>query len=353
MKKILAIVLLAITVFALGACNDDNKDFSFGLVTDTSGVEDRSFNQGVWDGMEEFGKEKGLVEGEGYRNVQTEVGADTTSALQAYADEELDLIIAAGYTLRPYLMEAAKNNKDSKFLLIDEDPYDYDDDNNKIGDYNNAIGAVFAEHEGSFLAGVAAAEHAKANGKNTVGFIGGDDYFTINKFHRGFYDGVKHVDPNMTVLSGYIGTFVDETKGKAEAVKMYNSGAYTIYVAAGPAGNGVISEAKERNLETPGSAWVVGVDIDQYTDGYYDNARTKSCVLTSMIKDTSVAVQDVLEKLYKGEFEPGVITYGLEDGGVRLPENNPNLSQDIIDKVATAKAGILDGTITVNTAKPQ
>ncbi len=352
MKKILAIVLLAITVFALGACNDD-KDFTVGLVTDLGGVEDRSFNQGIWQGMKDFGEEKGLVEGKGYRNVQAEVGADTTKALQAYVDEELDLIVAAGFTLRPYLIEAAKNNKDSKFLLIDEDPYDYDENNNKIGDYDNALGAVFAEHEGSFLAGVAAAEHAKDNGKNTVGFIGGMDFFTINKFHRGFYDGVKHVDESMIVLSSYIGTFTDDSEAKVAADKMYNSGAYTIYVAAGTAGDGVISEAKERNKEEAGTAWVVGVDVDQYEDGYYDTDKTKSCIVTSMIKDTAVAVKDVLEKLYEGEFTSGTIRYGLADGGVRLPESNPNLSEEIMNKVAAAKTGILDGTITVNTAKPQ
>jgi basic membrane protein A len=342
MKKLLLVLAGFFIVFGLSACENTPEDdtdgfvetFEVGLVTDTGGIDDKSFNQGTWEGVLEFAERLGLPEAN-RRYVQSNSDADYIPNISAFADEELDLIIMPGFLFFDALTEAAEDYPDQKFLIIDS-----------VVAAPNVASAVFAEHEGSFLVGVAAALKAQAAGEDTVGFIGGMDFDLIQKFEAGFEAGVWAVDPTMTVLVDYAGDFNNAAAGQTLAAKQYDDGAYVIYHAAGGTGNGLIAEAKDRR-ENGEDVWAIGVDKDQYEEGVY-NADGDSAVLTSMMKRVDVAAYMVSGATYFGFFPGGeVLVFDLTNDGVGLPLENPNLSQDIIDEVAAYKAGILDGTYTV------
>ncbi len=353
-NKILALMLAGVLVFGLAACGqeeateetkeeattetteetkEETVDFSVGLVTDTGGIDDKSFNQGTWEGVERFAADTGANK----TYAQSNSDADYIPNLSTFAEEEHDLIIAPGFLFADAIAEVAGNFPEQNFLIIDS----------VVGDLANVASAVFSEEQGSFLVGVAAGKAAQDAGKDTVGFIGGGDFDLIWRFEAGFEAGVKAVDANMTVLSDYVGDFVDAGKGQSIASKMYDEGAYVIYHAAGGAGNGLIKEAKDRRTNGE-DVWAIGVDKDQYDDGIYDGEN--SAILTSMMKRVDVAAYTVAEQTMNGAFPGGeVLAFTLENGGVGIPENNPNLSDEITALVADYETKVKSGEIEVPT----
>lgn len=289
---------------------------SIGLVTDVGGIDDKSFNQGTWEGIERFANETGSET----KYLQSENDADYIPNLSAFSDEELDLIVAPGFLFEDSLKEVSTNFADQKYLIIDT-----------VVDAPNVASAVFAEEQGSFLVGVAAALKTQEAGKNIVGFIGGMDFDLIQKFEAGFEAGVKAVNPDIQVLVEYAGSFADAQKAQTLAAKMYDQGAYVIYHAAGASGNGLIKEAKDR-VTNGQDVWAIGVDKDQYDDGIYEG--DKSVILTSMMKRVDVAAYEVSKQTALGKFPGGeVLVFTLDNNGVGIPAKNPNLSDDIVSKV--------------------
>lgn len=334
MKKILALVL--VTVLALGVfagCTKDEKkaEFTVGFVTDTGGIDDKSFNQLTWEGIVKYAEENDWKEGTEYTYIQSNEEAQYIPNLSTFGDKNYDLVIAAGYLFGDSMTEVAPKYPDTNFGLID-----------MVVGKPNVVSAVFSEHEGSFLVGVAAARSTKTN---KVGFIGGEDSELINKFRAGFTAGVKAVNPNIEVVAQYAGSFGNSGLGQSIASAMYESGIDIIYQAAGGTGNGVISEAKNRG-ENGEDVWVIGVDKDQYADGILKNG--KSVVLTSMMKRVDTAAYKIIESAVKGEFKGGeVIAFTLADEGVGIPKENPNLTDDIVNEINDYKTKIVNGDITV------
>jgi basic membrane protein A and related proteins len=201
---------------------------------------------------------------------------------------------------------------------------------------------------------VAAGLKAKADGKKIVGFIGGIQGELIGKFEAGFEQGVKAAYPEAKILVDYAGAFDKADIGQALAQKQFNAGAYVIYQAAGSTGNGVIKEAKERSAKGQ-IVWAIGVDKDQYADGFYDDAKTKSAILTSMVKRVDVAAYNVAALAKDGKFPGGqTLTFSLQNDGISLPAENPNLSADVSAAIAGYTAKIKSGEIKVDTVpQPQ
>jgi len=309
--------------------------FRIGLVTDLGGIDDKSFNQGTWEGVVRFAKTLNLAQGTGYKYLQSSAEADYVPNLSTFADEKLDLIVAPGFLFEKALGEVADKYPNQKMLLIDA-----------VVSKPNVASAVFAEHEGSFLVGVAAGLKAKADGKNTVGFIGGMQFPLIERFQAGFEQGVKAVFPEARILVDYAGDFGAPDKGQALAQKQYNAGAYIIFHAAGGTGNGMIKEAKERS-EKGDIRWAIGVDKDQYTDGAY--GAGKSAVLTSMMKRVDVAAHDVAKMVHEGKFPGGqTLVFSLANDGVGIPQTNPNLSADVVAQVRDFGKRIASGALKVS-----
>lgn len=317
----LSMVLAAGTI--LGACgnNDDDSaksgeskkdNFTVAMVTDTGGVDDKSFNQSAWEGIEAFGKENNLEKGNnGYNYQQSKSDADYTTNLNTLVRNKFDLIFGIGYKLEKSISTVADQRKDSKFAIVDS-----------VVKKDNVASITFKEQEGSFLAGVVAAKTTKTN---KIGFVGGIDGALINKFETGFIAGVKSVNPNIKVDVQYAGDFAKPDVGKTIASSMYSSGIDIIYHAAGGTGNGVFTAAKELKKKDPNNnVWVIGVDRDQTEEGKVTaGGKEYNVTLTSMVKRVDIAVKDLSTKAKDGKFPGGeVIEYGLDEDAISVPDSN-------------------------------
>jgi len=285
--------------------------------------------------MVALAEEKGLVLNEDYSFLQSISDADYIPNLSQFADQEVDLIVAAGFLFEKAIQEIATNYPDQKILFIDA-----------VVDAPNVMNAVFAEHEGSFLVGVAAALKAQEAGKNMVGFVGGADFELIQRFEAGFEQGVKMVDPDMEIVIQYASGFDKAEEGQSLATKMFDDGCYVIYHAAGGTGNGVIKEAKDRATEGQ-DVWVIGVDKDQYEEGFYGDG-SKSVILTSMLKAVDEAAYVAAKSVEDGTFQGGIHMFDLKANGVRIPEENPNLTDEWVQKINEFAEKIKNGEIEVD-----
>lgn len=338
MKKNVVFVLLALLAAASFAA-----PITVGLVTDVGGIDDKSFNQGTWEGIKAYASERKLTVGKQVKYLQSTADADYIPNLSTFADQKMDLIVAPGFLFNEAMLTVAQQYPNQKFMIIDSVVTDKD------GKFvPNVANANFAANEGSFLAGVAAGLKAKADKKTVVGFVGGMQFPLIQDFQAGYMQGVKAVLPNATILVDYTGSFTDAGIGQAMAAKQFNAGADVIYQVAGGSGNGVIKEAKERSAKGD-IRWAIGVDKDQYNDGVYSG--TKSAVLTSMMKRVDVAAKTVAEMTEAGKFPGGQnLIFNLANKGVGLPEKNPNLSSAIMNEVKKYEQQIVTGKIKVDDA---
>ncbi len=347
MKKFLKLMFAGTLVFSLVACStttepeatevpeetttvEEGCPVTIGLVTDTGGVDDKSFNQSAWEGLVRFQEENNLST-DCIRYLQSSSAADYVPNLSQFADDEYDLIIAVGYLFQDAIDAVSADYPDSNFLFIDS-----------VSASTNVMNAIYAAQDGSYLTGVAAGLTALETEANTVGFIGGAEGPLIGAFQAGFEQGVLAVNPEAKILVDYADSFEDAAKGQALAIKQYDAGASVIYQAAGGAGNGVIKEAKER-----GDVWVVGVDKDQYEEGMTDSGN--SIILTSMIKRVDVATNTAAQAILDGTFTPGTLTFELSNDGVGAELTaGRNLSDEVIAIVTDYAEKIKVGEITVS-----
>ena len=350
----LSLVLAAGTLLAGCGAGADKKEeaggkdakdtFSIAMVTDEGGVDDKSFNQSAWEGIQEYGKANDLEKGKGgYNYLQSASDADYATNLNTLVRNDFDLIYGIGYKLQGAVNEIAGQQKNAHFAVVDT-----------VVEQPNVASITFKENEGSFLTGVVAGLTTKTN---KVGFVGGIESDLITKFEVGFIEGVKAVNPKATVDVQYVGSFTGADRGKAIASSMYGSGVDIIYHAAGGSGNGVFSEAIDLKVKDPDrELWVIGVDKDQYEDG---KGKTKSgeefdVTLTSMVKRVDVAVKDLAEKAKNGDFPGGqVLEYGIQENAIGLAPapHDEYLSAEVKGKVAEYQEKILKGEIVVPTKK--
>ncbi|WP_114571029.1 BMP family lipoprotein [Exiguobacterium flavidum] len=342
MKK-KSLLALAATGFAmssvLAACGGDEKEsnggsggekdsFKVGMVTDTGGVDDKSFNQSAWEGLTKFGKENDLKEGTGYKYLQSAKQSDYQPNLQQLARAKYDLILGIGFLMAEDINKVATQFKDNNFAIVD-----------MVVEQPNVASIVFKEQEGSFLVGVVAGLTTKTD---KVGFVGGVNSDLIKKFESGFKAGVKAVNPEAEVLVQYAEDFNAAEKGQAIASGMYGKKADIIYHAAGGTGVGVFTEAKNRKKNGE-EVWVIGVDRDQVEEGMPENVT-----LTSMVKRVDIAVEKVAKDTKDGKFPGGkIVEFGLQDGGVDIAPSKDNISEDILTKVDEYKKKMMDGEIKV------
>lgn len=309
-----------------GSTGSGDSSFRVGMVTDTGGIDDRSFNQSTWEGLQKFAEAN---DGAATNYLTSEQDADYVPNLTKFAEDGYDLTFAVGFLLASPLEEVAPQFPDSKFAIIDS-----------VVEKDNVVSIMFDEHVGSFLAGVAAAMTTETD---MLGFIGGVDSELINKFEAGFVQGAKSVNPDIEVISSYVGNFTSAERGATLAATMYSKGADIIYHAAGAAGNGVFTEAKNR-AESGENVWVIGVDRDQSEEGKW--SEDGNVTLTSMLKRVDVAAKDISTKALNGEFPGGqTIVYGLADEGVGVADGQ--LSDEVLARIGEYTQKILSGEIEV------
>ncbi len=345
-KQWLGLGLVAVAAVGLAACGnrssrkaDSSSDVKTkaAIVTDTGGVDDKSFNQSAWEGLQAWGKEHNLAKDKGFTYFQSTSEADYANNLQQAAGS-YNLIFGVGFALHNAVEEAAKDHSDLNYVLIDDVIKDQK---------NNVVSVTFADNESAYLAGVAAAKTTKTK---QVGFVGGIESEVISRFEAGFKAGVASVDSSIKVQVDYAGSFGDNAKGKTIAAAQYAAGADVVYQVAGGTGAGVFAEAKSLNESRPENekVWVIGVDRDQEAEGKYTSkdGKESNFVLVSTLKQVGTTVKDISNKAEKGEFPGGqVIVYSLKDKGVDLAVTN--LSEEGKKAVEDAKAKILDGSVKV------
>lgn len=342
MKKLTIVVLVLLLgafVFAQGTKDAKPADGrpTIRLLTDATGIDDKSFNAAAWRGIVEFygdTVENPANRGKLYDVVTAQTQDMYIPNLRQAADEGYDLIMVTGFTWADALGEVAPQYPNQKFTIVDVD---------WVGQ-PNVMEFIYSEEEGSFLVGLAAALQAKEDGiaNPRFGFIGGVPGSTITKFEIGYIQGIRSVFPNAVIYDYYANDWGKPELAKAQAKNWYDMGVYCIFSAAGGTGNGTIAQAKEYRAQGK-NVWAIGVDSDQYTDGIYTG--TKSAVLTSMLKRVENSSLMVLNAVADGTFKGGVVQMGMEDEGVGYSTANPELSASVRAQVDAAKTDVLNGKI--------
>ena len=343
MKKFFIICLAVLTVFSI-SCQKKNTlntsgEITTTLLTDATGIDDKSFNAAAWRGiLQHFGDtwEYPSHRGRNYDFVTAQTQDMYIPNLRQATDEGYDLIIATGFTWADALDTVASGNPKQKYLIIDVDWLSA----------KNVMQAVYAEHEGSYLVGVAAALKAIEDGISNprFGFIGGVPGSVITKFEVGYVQGILSVIPDAQIIDYYVNSWGDPAAAKTQAKNWYDSGVYAIYSAAGGSGNGTISQAKEYR-SAGRNVWAIGVDSDQFEEGLFN--ATESAVLTSMLKRVENSVIYALNAVKNNTFTPKIIVFDLQAEGVGYSDANPALSRNIIDRLEIVKEQVSSGQITV------
>ena len=305
-----------------------------GLAYDVGGRGDGSFNDAAAAGLDKAKTDFG-VEGKEATATSGEPESAREERLSQLIDAGYTNIVAVGFAYAKSVGKVAKDNPDVKFAIID------DASNDSKG--ANVEQITFAENEGSFLVGAAAALKTKTN---IVGFVGGVETPLIKKFEAGFVTGAKAVKPDIQVKVQYLTQVPDFSgfnsvdKGKAAADGMYQAGADIIYHAAGGSGGGVFNSAKSAGK------LAIGVDSDQANLKQY--AAVKDVIMTSMIKKVDVAVFDYIKSIKDGTFQAGNKVFDLKAGGVDYSTTGGQID-DIKAKLDDFKQKIISGEIKVPT----
>jgi len=316
-----------------------------GLLFDITGRGDRSFNDAAAAGLDQAVEEFGVVASESTPSAE----GDRAERLDGLVADGNELVIGVGFLWQAALQTAAVADPEQRFALIDAEakddqgtPDDFEDDQ----PLDNVASLLFAEEQGSFLVGAAAALKTQTD---TVGFIGGVETSLIQKFEAGFVAGAEAVNPDITVLSQYLtqppdfSGFNDPARGKEVAASMYEDDADVIYAAAGGSGLGMFEAASEAG--EPGEVWGIGVDSDQYN---LVDPALQPYVLTSMLKKVDVAVYETVAALVNDEFVGGPQTFDLASGGVDYSTTG-GFVDDISEQLDEYKQQIIDGEIEVPT----
>ncbi|MFC8510734.1 BMP family protein [Streptomyces sp. NPDC057411] len=339
----IASAALALSATACGKSSTDSGSSSSSsagatraaIAYDIGGRGDQSFNDAAYAGLQKAESDLG-VKGAEAEPSEGEGDADKVQRLTSLARAGNNPVIGVGFSYAPAIEKVAKQFPKTTFGLID--------DTSKTGP--NIANLVFNEEQGSYLAGVAA---AKASKTGKVGFIGGVEVPLIKKFEAGFVQGVKATNPKAEVLTQYLTQppnfdgFSKPDLGKAAAQGQLDKGADVIYAAAGLAGSGAIEATSKAGK------WAIGVDSDQYNQKGL--AAYKANILTSVTKDVSDSVYNLIKSVKDGKPQTGEIRYGLATDGVGLADSNPEYKKmtDLIAAVDKAKKDIVDGKITVKT----
>ena len=296
----------------------DGTGFKIGMVTDVGGVNDGSFNQSAWEGLqraaENFGCEVKYIESKG--------DADFVPNIESFLDEDYDLIICTGYVMADAVRDAAELNPDQKFAIVDDA---------SNADLDNVTCMMFEQEQASYLVGLAAGYTTESN---VVGFVVGQANETMNSFGYGYLAGVLDANPDATILQYNANNFGDASGGKTAVNTMVTKGADVVFHAAGGTGLGVIDGCKENGI------WAIGVDSDQ-------SPLAPETILTSALKRVDNACYDATKKAILGTLEGGVATYDLAAGGVDIAPTTDNLSKDVLEKIEDAKKDIIAGDLVV------
>ncbi|MCP5025555.1 MAG: BMP family ABC transporter substrate-binding protein [Actinomycetia bacterium] len=303
------------------------EGYTVNLVTDIGKVDDGTFNQFAFEGLE------GAVECFGIDNtsfIETVSEADYAANIATSLEADPNVIVTVGFLITTDTEAAALENPDVSFIGIDQFLVDYP---------TNMVGVLFNEHEGGFIAGALAASLSESG---VVGVVGGrEDVPPVVKFVNGYEAGAHYIDPDTRVLSIYNESFTDPAKGASDANQFIGEGADVIFGAGGPTGSGGVKAAAEAG------AWGIGVDQDEYFTTFEGGAAPGSDKLaSSAMKRVDLAVFRNIAAAIEESFEGGIFVLTAENLGITYaPFHDATIPADVATTVEEVRVGLADGSI--------
>ncbi|MDO5658951.1 MAG: BMP family ABC transporter substrate-binding protein [Paracoccus sp. (in: a-proteobacteria)] len=292
------------------------------LLFDLGGKFDKSFNEAAYHGAERWAQETGGS----YMDLEMQSEAQRERALRTLADRGANPIVMTGFAFSEVLTKVAPDYPDTRFVIIDS-----------VVEGDNIQSNIFAEGEGSYLAGIMA---ATASESGTLGFVGGMDIPLIRKFACGYVQGIRATNPEATIIQNMTGTtpaaWNDPVRGAELARAQISQGADVIYAAAGGTGIGVLQAAADEGVLS------IGVDSNQ-------NHLHPGQVLTSVVKRVDNAVYDAF--MAGADVEPGIKEWNVANDGVwvSIDDDNAELVTDEMQAaVDAAREAIASGEIVVH-----
>lgn len=321
-KKIMALWMVLAMVFSLAACGTkpaattttttapatttpaEEGKYELALITDIGTIDDKSFNQGAWEGLKKYAEEKGITH-KYYK--PTEKSTDAyVAAIDLAVQGGAKLIVTPGFLFEPAIYKAQDAHPDVSFILLDGAPHP--------GDYNiriekNVYSVFYAEHQAGFLAGYAAVK----DGYKNIGFLGGMAVPAVIRFGYGFVQGADYAAVELGMKQGdinlmykYTGDFAATPENQTLAASWYKGGTEVIFAAGGAVGNSVMAAAEQSGTK------VIGVDVDQSPES--------PTVISSAMKMLGVSVYDGIAAFYGGTFPGGKsVSLDVNTDGVGLP----------------------------------
>ena len=317
MKKLFLALFMVVIALALFACGESTYEIA--MITDIGDIDDQSFNQGTWEGIEAYAVENGISHK--YYKPTSQSLNDYVAAIDLAVEGGAKVVVTPGFLFENAIHKSQSANPEVKFVLIDGSPHNvtdwdtmatYDGEAPDFTIADNTLSIFFKEQESGFFAGYAAYK----DGLTSLGFVGGLAVPAVVRFGVGFVAGAYYAaeEEGDTTYSFddayymYAGGFAPSDTVRNTAASWYAAGVEAIHAAAGGAGSSVMTAAEAAS----GTAWVVGVDVDQ--------ASQSDKVITSAMKGLGVAVQTALAEYYADEFQGGEsITLGAAEDAVGLP----------------------------------
>ena len=308
MKKVLTISLvMLLLVTSLAGCAGNNEGYEITLITDKGNIDDKSFNQGSWEGVVAFAEEENIPHT--YIKPEEDTDDGYLAAIDLAVTGGAEVIVTPGFLFEVAIYQAQTKYPDVKFILLDGQP--------RTADYSvfetkeNVASIMYSEEQSGYLAGYAAV----IDGMTNLGFMGGMAVPAVQAFGYGFLQGAEDAakelglaDGSIKVIYHYTGNFAETDTNKATAKTMYQEGVEVIFACGGSVGKSVMSAASEAETK------VIGVDVDQRYDS--------DTVITSATKGLKASVVSVLESIYEEnwkEFSGKTTYFNAGNDGVGLP----------------------------------
>ena len=338
MKKVLTLLLAFVFVFSMVSCGGGTKDvpkeastYEIAMITDIGTIDDKSFNQGTWEGVVAYA-EANSVTHKYYK--PTEQSTDAyLAAIELAVQGGAKVIVTPGFLFEEPIFIAQDSYPDVSFILIDGNPHNADYTVFKTN--KNAVGIVYAEEQSGYLAGYAAVK----DGFKKLGFMGGMAVPAVVRYGYGFVQGADAAAAELGLKSvdvkyHYTGGFDATPEVQTLAASWYAEGTEVIFACGGAVGNSVMSAAEAAGTK------VIGVDVDQSAES--------DTVITSAMKGLAPSVQSALTAYYDGSFPGGeALVMSADKDGVKLPMDTSRFATFSQADYDAVFAKLVAGTVTL------
>jgi basic membrane protein A len=338
---LMLLLSVVLSACATGGGSTSGQKLKVGLVTDVGGVNDKSFNQSAWAGVQKAASEFGFDA----KFIESKQPTDYEKNIDQFATENYDVIITVGFLMGDATAAKAKQYPKIKFAIIDNAYFptagsaacpDTVKDCYTDGGLTNVTSLMFQEDQVGCLAGVLAAGMTKTG---TICSVSGMEIPPVVRFVTGYQTCAKKTKPDINTLNVYIPSFTDPAKGKEVGQSMIDQGCDVVFGVGGNTGNGGLLAAKEKGL------MAIGVDVDQY----YTYPEVKDALISSAAKNVDAAVYNYLKEVKDGTVKAGILTANLSNGGIGLAPYHDwenKIPQSVKDSVTKAEADLKSGALT-------